>query len=92
MKIPLSERIRPNSEAAPWVIEEVKELEQKYELAVLQANVYVQQLEWLEGQNQKMLEVLEELDECATYWSEYEVPIGIHDRIKLAITNPYGKK
>jgi uncharacterized phage-like protein YoqJ len=92
MKIPLSERIRPNSEAAPWVIEEVKELEQKYELAVLQANVYVQQLEWLEGQNQKMLEVLEELDECATYWSEYEVPIGIHDRIKLAIANPYGKK
>jgi uncharacterized phage-like protein YoqJ len=92
MKIPLSERIRPNSEAAPWVIEEVKELEQKYELAVLQANVYVQQLEWLEGQNQKMLGVLEELDECATYWSEYEVPIGIHDRIKLAIANPYGKK
>jgi hypothetical protein len=27
MKTPLSERIRPNSEAAPWVIDEVKKLE-----------------------------------------------------------------
>lgn len=26
-KVLLSERIRPNSEAAPWVIDEVKELE-----------------------------------------------------------------
>jgi hypothetical protein len=32
MKIPLSERIRPNSEAAPWVIDEVKELEKQNEL------------------------------------------------------------
>ncbi len=29
MKTPLSERIRPNSEAAPWVIDEVKELEEQ---------------------------------------------------------------
>jgi hypothetical protein len=29
MKTPLSERIRPNSEAAPWVIDEVKELEKQ---------------------------------------------------------------
>lgn len=28
MKTPLSERIRPNSEAAPWVIDEVKKLEE----------------------------------------------------------------
>jgi ubiquinone biosynthesis protein UbiJ len=27
----LSERIRPNSEAAPWVIEEVKRMEQDIE-------------------------------------------------------------
>jgi hypothetical protein len=32
MKTPLSERIRPNSEAAPWVIDEVKELEKQNEL------------------------------------------------------------
>ena len=29
MKTPLSERIRPNSEAAPWVLDEVKELEKQ---------------------------------------------------------------
>jgi hypothetical protein len=38
----------------------------------------------------KMLDVLKELDECAVYWSEYFVPIGIHDRIKSAITKPEG--
>lgn len=31
--MPLSDRIRPNSEAAPWVVEEVKTLESKLELA-----------------------------------------------------------
>ncbi len=31
MKTPLSERIRPNSEAAPWVIDEVKKLEKQVE-------------------------------------------------------------
>ncbi len=31
MKTLLSERIRPNSEAAPWVIDEVKELEKQKE-------------------------------------------------------------
>jgi hypothetical protein len=29
VKTPLSERIRPNSEAAPWVIDEVKKLEKQ---------------------------------------------------------------
>ena len=32
-----------------------------------------------------MLEVLEEVEECSRYWSEYDVPIGLHDRIKAAI-------
>jgi hypothetical protein len=31
VKTLLSERIRPNSEAAPWVIDEVKELEKQKE-------------------------------------------------------------
>ncbi len=31
MKTPLSERIRPNSEADPWVIDEVKKLEKQVE-------------------------------------------------------------
>jgi hypothetical protein len=38
----------------------------------------------------EMLGMLEELDECATYWSEYDVPIGIHDRIKSAIAKAKG--
>jgi hypothetical protein len=29
VKTPLSERIRPNSEVAPWVLDEVKELEKQ---------------------------------------------------------------
>ena len=33
----------------------------------------------------EMLAVLEEVAECSDYWSEYYVPIGIHDRIRAAI-------
>jgi hypothetical protein len=32
-----------------------------------------------------MLPVLIELRECAEYWSEYYVPLGIHERIDAAI-------
>jgi hypothetical protein len=39
-----------------------------------------------------MLEVLEELDECASYWSQYDVPVGIHDRIKSAIAKAKGEQ
>jgi septum formation inhibitor-activating ATPase MinD len=38
----------------------------------------------------EMLEVLQELDECAYYWSQYDVPVGIHDRIKSAIAKAKG--
>ena len=37
-----------------------------------------------------MLNVLEEIDECAAYWSEYDVPIGLHDRIRAAIKKARG--
>jgi hypothetical protein len=37
-----------------------------------------------------MLAVLQELDKCASYWSEYDVPIGIHDRMKAAIAKAKG--
>jgi hypothetical protein len=33
----------------------------------------------------KVLAVLLELKECSDYWSEYAVPIGIHERIDAAI-------
>lgn len=34
--------------------------------------------------------VLQELAESAEYWSEYDVPVGIVDRIKRAITKAGG--
>jgi hypothetical protein len=50
MKTPLSERIRPNSEAAPWVIDEVKKLEELSKemlegLKVAESEIRCQQLE-----------------------------------------------
>ena len=32
-----------------------------------------------------LLEVLQELEESSDYWSEYDVPLGIVERIKDAI-------
>jgi hypothetical protein len=33
-----------------------------------------------------LYEVVRELVECADYWSEYDVPLGVIDRMKSAIT------
>jgi hypothetical protein len=38
-----------------------------------------------------MLAVLKELEESACYWSEYDVPLGIVDRIKAAIAKAEGR-
>jgi hypothetical protein len=38
-----------------------------------------------------MLEVLEELQESAEYWSEYDVPLGIVDRMNNAINKAHGR-
>lgn len=46
---------------------------------------YAHTIEELRDQNKQMLAVLEDVDACAEYWSEYYVPVGIHDRIKSAI-------
>ena len=40
----------------------------------------------------EMLEVLIELMEFAEYWSEYDEPIGIHDRMRNAIEKASGRK
>lgn len=37
-----------------------------------------------------MLNVLLELQESASYWSEYDVPLGIVDRINSAINKAVG--
>lgn len=38
-----------------------------------------------------LLKVLEELRECSDYWSEYDVPLGIVDRINAAIAKAKGE-
>lgn len=39
-----------------------------------------------------LLAVLKELQESAAYWSEYDVPLGIVDRINQAIAKAEGTK
>ena len=39
----------------------------------------------LEAEKAEMLAVLEELRESASYWSEYDVPLGVVERIEAAI-------
>ena len=41
--------------------------------------------------NIELLTVLQELQESAAYWSEYDVPIGIVDRINAAIAKARGE-
>ena len=38
----------------------------------------------------QMLAMLQELRECAEYWSEYDVPVGIVDRIDAVIATALG--
>ena len=39
-----------------------------------------------------MLDVLKELEESAEYWSDYDVPVGIVDRINAAIAKAEGSE
>ena len=39
-----------------------------------------------------LLAVLQELQESASYWSEYDVPLGIVDRINATIQKATGEK
>lgn len=38
-----------------------------------------------------MLKLLQELQQSASYWSEYDVPLGIVDRINTAIARATGE-
>lgn len=40
----------------------------------------------------ELLAVLQELEESSSYWSDYDVPVGIVDRIKAAIARATGKE
>lgn len=44
----------------------------------------------LEGVNAEMYAMLQELDECADYWSEYDVPLGIQERLKNVLKKVRG--
>jgi hypothetical protein len=39
-----------------------------------------------------LLAVLKEVAECSEYWSEYDVPLGIHERIAAAIAKAEGEQ
>ena len=45
----------------------------------------IQAMQELRRSHASMLKVLERLEESSTYWSEYDVPIGIVQDIKDAI-------
>ena len=49
------------------------------------------EVERLQTQRTAMLTVLEEVEECSRYWSEYDVPIGLHDRIQAALVEARGE-
>lgn len=40
----------------------------------------------------EMLEIIESLEHCSDYWSEYYVPIGIVERMKNVIAQAKGNK
>jgi hypothetical protein len=42
-------------------------------------------LQSLLAEREQLRAVLKELSDCSEYWSEYDVPIGIHDRINAAL-------
>lgn len=43
------------------------------------------------GAAYQLREVLEELEGSSDYWSEYDVPLGIVDRIKAALSASRGE-
>ena len=44
----------------------------------------------LEALNAEMLDIIEDLEHCSDYWSEYYVPIGIVDRMRAVIVKAKG--
>lgn len=47
-------------------------------------------VEKLENLACEMLEIIEALEHCSDYWSEYYVPIGIVDRMRAVIAKAKG--
>ena len=51
----------------------------------------VDEIRRLKAVGVQMLAVMQELQESASYWSEYDVPIGIVERINAAIVKATGE-
>lgn len=93
----LSDQVRPYSEVAPWVFEEIKKLESELSLTkdmLASADAYNQELtkknEKLEKQNIKFRETLEAIAakhnpefEKSSYWLNQSV----HDIVNVAVTD-----
>jgi len=62
------------------------------ELKTEQALSFRNQVATLEAERDAAVAVLIELRDSAVYWSEYDVPLGIVDRINAAIDAARGKK
>jgi hypothetical protein len=41
----------------------------------------------IQDQRDNLFKVLVEVQRCSEYWSEYDVPVGLHDRIKDSISD-----
>ena len=52
----------------------------------------IDRVEHLEAEKAEMLAILEELRESASYWSEYDVPVGIVERIESAVRKARGEE
>lgn len=55
----LSDRLRPNIEAAPWVIEEIKELEKAYQEQEEELDATMMAFNILKKENARLREALE---------------------------------
>ena len=74
------------AENITWLMTCPQSLEREHILAVLQCSVdHEYRAARTDAQIAELVAVLRELADCAEYWSEYDVPIGIHDRIKTAL-------
>ena len=72
--------------------EEILRLERLVDESEHALGFAIDRVERLEAEKAEMLAVLEELRESASYWSEYDVPVGIVERIESAIRKARGEE
>jgi len=70
---------------ALWLADEVEDLPVYSEKDGLTFDSVAMELRRLHEVNVELLTIIKDLQESASYWSEYDVPLGIVDRINEAI-------